>query len=47
MIKYSEKRNNNTTLGYIQTYCGYWITTAPKGCKYDSKQKVWVLNNEE
>ena len=46
MIESSEK-TNNTTLGYIQTCCGYWITTAPKGWKYNFKDKVWVLNNEE
>ena len=46
MIESLKKRNKKVDLGYIQTCCGYWVTTAPKGWKYNSKDKVWVLNKE-
>ena len=38
------KNDKISVYGYFKTPNGYWVTTAPKGWKYNFKDKVWVFN---
>ena len=46
MTKSLKIKKNKVNLGYIKTCSDYWVTTAPKGWQYNSKESVWVHNGK-
>ena len=47
MIESLRKEKNKTTLGYLESCNGYWVITAPKGCRYNIKKQQWIITGEE